>query len=260
MVSILYATIMGIIQGITEWLPISSSGHLVIFQHLFQQPSDLFLDLMLHYGSLLVLLLVFYKDITKMLLSIFFKKYKGYRRYLYLIVIGSVPTAIIGFLFHDVAESLFSSLFAVSISLIITGSLLYLTKYAAPNAADNNTIKSFIIGIVQGIAIIPGISRSGSTISTGMLLGLGRKDSARFSFLLAIPALLGAALYETETSPNLVLDSAYLLPILIGTIVSVIVGYIALKYLLTLINKGRFYKFSYYCWFVGLIFLIVSLI
>lgn len=260
MVSILHAIILGIIQGITEWLPISSSGHLVIFQRIFQLPSDLFLDLMLHYGSLLVLLMVFYKDITKIILSVFVTKYRAYRKYLYWVVIGSIPTAIIGFLFHDIAESLFSSLFAVSISMIITGIMLYLTRYTAPNAAANNSIKSFIIGIVQGIAIIPGISRSGSTISTGMLLGLGRKESARFSFLLAIPALLGAVLYETETSQSLLFSSSYLLPVLIGALASIIVGYMALKYLLALINKGRFYKFSYYCWFVGIIFLIVSLI
>ena len=271
MTSILQAIILGIIQGITEWLPISSSGHLVIFKHLFGLQTDVFLDVMLHYGSLLVIIIVFYKDILKIILSIFTKRFRRYRKLFYFMIIGSVPIAILGYSFHDIFESLFSDIFIVAIALLITGLLLFLTRFKTQQItknikskqlqrSKNNTLKSLTIGIIQAVAIIPGISRSGSTISTSILLGIGRKESARFSFLLAIPALLGAVLYETHTSPNLVFNQSYLLPLLIGTIVSVIVGYISLKWLLKVINKGKLYKFAYYCWIVGIIILVVSLI
>ncbi len=261
MTSIIQAIILGIVQGITEWLPISSSGHLVITKFLFNLQPDILFDIILHYGSLVVIFLVFYKEINKIIFSFFYKKYKKYRKLAYLIIIGSIPTALIGFYFHDAFEKLFSDIFVVSIALIITGFWLYLTRlkmHTSGRKQSNNWLKSLIIGIAQGVAIVPGISRSGSTISTGLLLNLDRKESARFSFLLAIPAILGATLYETHTSPNLIFTQQYLIPILVGTIVSIITGLISLKWLLKVINKGKLYKFAYYCWFVGIILLIVS--
>jgi len=263
MTSIFQAIILGIIQGITEWLPISSSGHLVITKYLFGLQPDVLFDVMLHYGSLIVIFLVFYKEINKIIFSFFCRKYKRYRKLAYLIIIGSIPTAMIGFYFHDMFEKLFSDIFVVSIALIITGCWLYSTKlkvYVSSRRWSNNWLKSLVIGIAQSVAIIPGISRSGSTISTGLLLGLGRKEAARFSFLLAIPAIFGATLYEVHNSPNLVFSESYLFPIIFGTLASIIIGYISLKWLLSIINKGKLYKFAYYCWIVGLVVLIVSLL
>ena len=296
MTSIIQAIILGIIQGITEWLPISSSGHLVITKYLFNIQPDILFDVLLHYGSLIVILTVFYKDIAKIVYSFipqsFFKRkyktfkqhnyYKQYQKLAYYIIIASVPTAMIGFYFHDLFEYLFSDIFAVSIALLVTGLILYSTKFKTQypitrkytiintkqnkttkqhnyNPYQNNTLKSLTIGIAQGLAIIPGISRSGSTISTGLLLGLDKKKAATFSFLLAIPAIFGATLYEIHTAPTYLFNTEYLIPILVGTIFSIITGFLSLKWLLKIINKGHIHRFAYYCWAVGIMILIVSL-
>ena len=274
MTSIIQAIILGIIQGITEWLPISSSGHLVITKYLLNLQPDILFDVLLHYGSLIVILTMFYKDITKIVYALipksFFKRkyktfkqhyyYRQYRKLAYYIIIASIPTALAGYYLHDVFESLFSDIFAVSIALLITGLILFSTKfksqYPITRKNPNNILKSFTIGISQALAIIPGISRSGSTISTGLLLGFSRKQAARFSFLLAIPAIFGATLYQINTTPNYVFNSEYLIPILVGTITSIIVGFLSLKWLLRIIKKGHLHRFAYYCWIVGILILI----
>jgi len=268
----LQAIILGAIQGLTEFLPVSSSGHLVIFQHLFglQEP-ELFFDISVHLGTLLAVILVFWKEIRAIIISmirffiLFFKKevtltyiYKDLDLKLaFLIVIGSIPTAILGLLLYTIKDQIFSSVFLTGMMLLLTGLLLLITYWIKK---DGKTMERFsikdalIIGLMQGIAIIPGISRSGSTIAVGLFLGLNRETAARYSFLLSLPAILGAEILCLKD-----LSVNTLLPIkvtLLGTITSLIVGYCALKALLYVVKQGRIYIFTPYCWLLGIIALI----
>jgi undecaprenyl-diphosphatase len=254
MLTLLKAIILGIIQGITEWLPISSSGHLVIAQQLMHLDVPISFDILLHLGTLLVIFMVFWKDILLTLKAFFkFDFHSFYGRLSLYIIIGSVPTAVIGFTFHDLFESFFSSLFVVAIALLVTGTLLYLTKFF--NGKRNlSSLDSLFIGIFQGLAIIPGISRSGSTIGLGLLLGNKKEQVAKFSFLLSIPAILGASIFDLK---DFSFTSLGTLNVIIGLITAIIVGYISLKYLLKVIMENKFYYFAYYCWILGLIILIL---
>lgn len=248
--------ILGTVQGLTEWLPVSSSGHLVIFEEFFKMKTSLFFNIILHIASLLVLLIVFRNDIKKIILSFFKKEYKNYRKIGYLIIIGTIFTAIIALIFKDIFVSLFSNTLVVGIALLITGSLLFFSKFVKEKKQEVNFKDSIFIGLMQGFAIIPGISRSGSTISLGLFLGLKREEAARFSFLLFIPAVIGALLFdllELKTFDN------NLSSLVIGFIVSFIVSYLTLKWFLKLIRNKSFHKFAYYCFILGVIVVLFSL-
>ena len=262
-----YAVILGVIQGLTEFLPISSSGHLVIFQHLFGlvRP-ELFFDASLHVGTMAAVIVVFWKEIQGIILSfahfllaVFNKKvsladsYKDNNiKFALLIIAGSIPTAVIGFSFHKIADQLFSSTSMVGVMLFITGSILLGTRYIKPGCRDISSFKvkdALIIGAVQGLAIIPGISRSGSTIAAGLFLKLDREIAAKYSFLLSVPAIFGA---EIITFKNLTSLSVFSFKVtILGTFVSFIAGYCALKILLYVVRHGRLYLFAPYCWIAG---------
>jgi len=248
--------ILGLIQGLTEWLPVSSSGHLVIYQQLFNTGTPVVVDVMLHVATLLVILLVFWKDIIEMLAAVVTLDFRSkYGKLAILIVIGSIPTAIIGLVFHDVFIGLYSNLTYVGIALMINGTILFSTKFFKGNGKIR-VLDSMIIGIAQGIAIIPGISRSGITISTGLFRGVDRKAAAAFSFLLAVPAIAGAAILESR---NLTADIDYLA---LGSamIVAVIIGYLSLRLVLKIVLRKKLHYFSYYCWIVGAIILVAQAI
>ncbi len=259
---------LGLIQGLTEFLPVSSSGHLVIFQHLFglREPA-IFFDISVHGGTLLAVLLFFRKDLGTMAAALLdaFRRL-GRRetsfsevfqeadvRLALLIVVGSVPTAILGLLFHQVAEVLFGSIFMVGWMLLATGTVLWLTlkvTHAGRDVEGFRNREALIIGTVQGLAIIPGISRSGSTIAAGLFLGLSRETAARYSFLLSIPAILGA---EALAVKDLLGGAAALdAGTVLGTATAAVTGYFALVFLLFVIRKGRFHLFAPYCWLLGL--------
>ncbi len=178
-----------------------------------------------------------------------------------LIVIGSIPTAVLGLLFRGIADRLFASAFIAGIMLMVTGLLLWITRWAADRlkqaGADRLTPKNaLIIGVVQGLAIIPGISRSGSTISIGLLLGINREKAARYSFLLSIPAIIGAGLLSLKeglSQADLTIQIS-----LLGAITAALVGYGALKSLLHVVKKGRLHLFAPYCWLVGILAIIFS--
>jgi undecaprenyl-diphosphatase len=255
MVTIIETLLLAIVQGITEWFPISSSGHLVIFQQLLKINAPVSFDVMLHFGSLISVIAVFWRDIIKIIKSIFklnFKTEEG-KLFLYLIT-GSIPTAIIGLLFKDFFESLFTNSLAVGVFLIINGFILFFTKYFN-GVKKLNFYDSIIIGISQGISIIPGISRSGITISTGLLRKLDKEIVIRYSFLLSLLAVTGATLIKSK---DLVLGQIPYDITLIGIIVSSLVGYFALKSVIKLLVNKKFHKFAYYCWVVGLIIIIFS--
>ncbi len=264
------AVILGVVQGLTEFLPISSSGHLVLFQHLFgfREP-ELLLDAALHFGTLLAVCIHFRRDLRTMVVDAGWLIRQPFahtphppssqRPLLWWILVGSLPTAIIGLVFKDALEKAFGSVPLVGAMLLVTGTLLLLTRIASRPNTSKRTMGLLIalaIGTVQGIAIIPGISRSGATIACGLLLGLERELAGRFSFLLSIPAIAGAlALQLLEGNSGHI----GLLPLITGVAVSGLVGLLALKVLMGMVRKGQLSFFAPYCWLVGLIVLFSSL-
>ncbi|MCG8516331.1 MAG: undecaprenyl-diphosphate phosphatase [Halanaerobiales bacterium] len=254
---IIKVVLLGIIQGLTEFLPVSSSGHLVLFQSLFGIESDqLTLEVFLHFGTLLPIIIIFRKDIIDIIL---FKKEK--RQLTWLIIIGMIPTGLIGFFLKDFFAGLYSSVSLVGFMLLITGLLLYLAERLGHNRkslAEMNGVNAGLIGIAQGIAIIPGISRSGITIVAALLQGLDRESAARYSFLLSIPVIFGAGLLETKDVLASGLEGLSWLMLAAGTTAAAISGYFAIKYLLHILKKGRLSIFSYYCWTIGLLILLLA--
>lgn len=270
-----YALLLGIVQGLTEFLPVSSSGHLVLFQHLFglTQP-EVFFDICLHIGTLLAIVMVFRRELGHMVLTLIrlpaLLKKAGSAGKLYetdedirlmtLIVIGTIPTGMIGLLLKPIAADLFSNIWIVGVMLVVTGTLLWLTRRAPEKGRLIGTLHlkdALIIGLVQGVAIIPGISRSGSTICIALLMGIDRETAGRYSFLLSIPAILGALVLGMDSS-DIGDSSASPAVILFGTIVAALAGYLALVVLLRMIRKGKLSVFAPYCWGVGLVALLLT--
>lgn len=243
------AIISGIVQGITEFFPISSSGHLVILHNIFGLKQEtLTFDVFLHFGTLISIIVFFRKDIFALL-------NKDYTM-LKFIIIGSIPTFIIGILFRDTVESMFNSGKLAGISLIVTGFFLIFTSIAAMHwkmahkATQLNKGTSILIGIAQGIAIIPGVSRSGATIGTALAAGINEGVALKFSFLLALPAVLGANLLKMrQIYGNLV--SMDTIPFLAGGLAAMITGLFAIKVLFGILKKNLFYLFGIYCIVAG---------
>ncbi|MBW1615742.1 MAG: undecaprenyl-diphosphate phosphatase [Deltaproteobacteria bacterium] len=261
------AVILGIIQGLTEFLPISSSGHLVIFQNLLQTAGDLdfVFDTALHLGTLLSIIIFFMPKIRSLIKSFFklirliFKRKLSEAlkepdiKILVLIIAASVPTAIIGLLLGGIIQSLLGSAKITGIMLIITGIILWLTKYAKNDKFGIEKFsfkKGFLIGIAQGFSVIPGISRSGSTISAGLFLGIKPEVCAEFSFLLSIPAILGAQIISFA---NFSCQAIPFKIIAAGVFAAFASGYIALILLMKTVKKGKFYYFAPYCWVIGIL-------
>lgn len=270
-----HAIILGTVQGLTEFLPVSSSGHLVLFQHFFglKEP-ELFFDICLHAGTLVAIVLVFFREIGSILKTLIrlpslSRESGGFKplfesneevRISVLILTGTIPTGILGVLFHEAADHLFSNVPLVGGMLLVTGSLLWTTRRAKTFGRPLLRMgfkDSLIVGLVQGISILPGISRSGATISTALLLGIDRETAGRYSFLLSVPAIMGATVLGFE-SGLLEKSSASPAALVGGTLAAAIIGYLALQLLLRIIKHGRFYTFSPYCWMVGILTLIFS--
>ena len=193
MIELIQAIILSIVQGITEWLPISSSGHLAIFQIIFGF-QNLAFDVFLHFASIFAVIIVFWKDIIR-LLNV---KKKENLKYIGFIIIGIIPAGIIGVLFKHQIENFFSSLVYLGIFFMLSGVLVYSTKFSKVRKDKPNFLDSIFIGAFQAIAILPGVSRSGATISSGLFRGLNKEEAVKFSFFMAIPVILGAALVELK--------------------------------------------------------------
>ncbi len=249
--NIFEAIILGIVQGLTEFLPISSSGHLVIGQKLLgiSIPGNAF-EVVVHVGTLCSVLIVFWPDILRLLKSI---KSSTTQKYIIAILLGSLPVVIIGLVFKDAITGAFENIRIVAITLMITGLVLLSTKYLNTKQKDVSIGKGIMIGIAQALAIIPGISRSGSTISIGMYLGIAPEKAAKFSFLLAIPVIAGAGLITGLDIMESNEPALHMSILLGGFISSLIVGWISLKWLLVLIKYGKFYWFGVYCIIVSLL-------
>ena len=268
-ISLIESIILGLVQGATEFLPISSSGHLVIMHTLFGagEPQLLF-DVMLHVGTLAAIVVVFRKDLARLgraACGIFrggnTEDHED-RRLVMAIVIGCVPTALIGVGFSEHFERLFASITAAGTGLLATGIILMSTAWREKifHGAESRfpgrvgAVQALVIGAVQGLAIFPGVSRSGTTIAVALLLGIERESAARFSFLLAIPAIAGAFIFELKdfqpaTSPGI----TGMATMLSGMIVAAITGIVALRFLLGIVKRGRISLFAYYCWALGLL-------
>jgi len=244
------AIILGIIQGFTEFLPISSSGHLVLGQALLgvDSPGNV-VEVVTHLGTLLSVIWVFWKDLSSILISF---QNQDTQKYILFLIMGTLPAVIIGLAARDMITDLFDSIPMVAGSLIFTGIILLLTQKLNRKNKQLNLKTGLIIGLTQAFAMMPGISRSGMTISTGLALGLSGKDAAKFSFLLAIPVIAGAGLLTVlDTQPGSI--SIPMLQLLLAFFSAFIVGTISLKWLLGLLESGKFHRFGYYCLMVGLI-------
>jgi undecaprenyl-diphosphatase len=276
------AFILGIVQGLTEFLPISSSGHLVISQQLLGlTESELYFDVSVHIGTLVAVVIFFRQDLgciasslVKYIAAVLNREpsltHKGKDPHLklaLLIVIGTLPTAIVGLFLRQWSDQIFASVLIAGSMLVITGILLFITGFllwgtrrVQKQAKDVDMFRkkdALAIGLVQGLAIIPGISRSGSTIAVGLFLGLERETAARFSFLLSIPAILGAGLLifmDIPEGTHFPFASAF-----IGGLTSCVVGYVSLRFLVTIVKKGNLYVFAPYCWIAGLLSLFLGL-
>jgi undecaprenyl-diphosphatase len=249
MVTLIEVFILAVIQGLTEWLPVSSSGHLVITQKILGLNLPLIFDVMLHVGTLIVVLTVFRKDAAEIIKALVKRDFETEEGKLALfIAVGSVPIAIIGFVFYDFFKSLFDNLLVVGVALLITGCVLFFSERRIGNR-KMGILDSLLIGLAQGVAIVPGVSRSGVTVATGLLRKIGKATAFRYSFLLSVPAVIGATVMESR---ELLVGNIDVVPLFLGTIISMIVGYVSLKLLQKIIMSEKFHLFAYYCWTVGI--------
>jgi len=258
------AVILGIVQGLTEFLPVSSSGHLVLGKALFGLTSqDIAFEVFVHFGTLLAVLTIFKREVVSLL--------KGMKAFLLLrfasentsederegltllklVTIGTLPAATIGFMFKEMFEEAFLHPEFVCGALIATGLLLLSSRFANERTLKFDWLKSLIVGVAQIAAILPGISRSGTTITTGMLVGVERTESARFSFLLAIPLILAATVLQSVELLSRFPSGKDVINLVIGTVAAYGSGLFAIKWLMRVVQHGNFDRFAYYCIVVG---------
>lgn len=287
--SIFEAIFLGILQGLTEFLPVSSSGHLAIFQKFFHvKEATVSFDVILHLGTLVAVAVVYWKDIVKLVVEGFLilvdycfnlkefvlsvaKKQEpeyrrivtsAYRKFALLVIVSTIPTAILGVVLESIVESASATLIVPGICLLVTAALLFVSDRLPDGdktPKKTSWLNAIFIGIVQGLATLPGISRSGSTITAGLFCGLRRDFVVKYSFLMSIPAILGAVVLKlpkmkadiSSTGP-----AAYIL----GALFAAVVGYICIKTMLVVVKKKKFTYFAYYCVLLGIVAIIGSFI
>ena len=259
---IIKVIILGIVQGLTEFLPVSSSGHLVLAAEFlnFHEEGVAF-EVFVHLGTLLSVLVVFRKKIIQMLIApyqIWVKENKNEdyveaSKWTLFIFIGTIPAAVIGLIFKDEIEGIFSSFELVLAMLFVTGTMMIGSRFIQNQNKDVTGIKSVFIGFAQAFAILPGISRSGSTIVTGMLLGIDRSKAAEFSFLLSVPVILGATILKIKDLLDSQISSNEIAMLLIGMVSAFVSGYLAIIWLLDIVKKGKLEWFGLYCYLAVLL-------
>ena len=260
---VLNAIILGIIQGLTEFLPVSSSGHLEIFKVILgdnKLPNEsLLMTVILHFATACSTIVVFKDDIKDLILGLFsFEKNDSFW-FSVKIILSMVPAVFVGFFFESEIESLFNgNLTIVGAMLILTGALLFLADKAKPSEKKINLSSSLLVGIAQAIAIIPGISRSGATISTAVILGIDKENAAKFSFLMVVPLIIGKVIKDI-TSAETIVNNESVFPLIIGFVFAFITGMIACKWMIKLVKNSKLKYFSIYCFLIG-IFSIISAI
>ena len=257
------AFLLGVVQGLTEFLPISSSGHIeiskVILGSSFDKNEGLLFTIILHFATSLSTMFFFRKDIIDIFKGLLTKKWNESKKFSLSILISMIPAVFIGLLYEDFINSLFNgNLILVAAMLYITGLLLFLSDFLKLKKKEITYKNSFIIGLAQAIAILPGISRSGATIATSVIMGIDREKAARFSFIMVIPLIFGS-MFKSMIDYDFNLESFNILSLLIGFISAFITGLFACKWMIRLVKSSKLYYFSIYCWIVGSIIVAYSL-
>jgi len=244
------AIVLGIIQGLTEFLPVSSSGHLVLAEHLLnvKMPGVTF-EVLIHLGTLVSVLIYFRARLYRLVQALFVRDMVGERQILLFLLIGTVPAGVAGILLRDLFETTFSNPVETSVELIITGLILLIPRFFRAGNKGMSIGSAIVMGIGQAIAILPGISRSGTTIVSGMLAGVKPSEAAEFSFLLSIPAIGGAILLEAKHLLDM--PTVLIMPYSVATLISFLFGLLSVYVVLTSVKRGKFDYFAYYCFAIG---------
>jgi len=253
------ALIFGLVQGLTEFLPVSSEGHLEIVKYLFGGIEESFLfSIVVHGATVLSILVVFWKEITKLLRGVFRFTMNEETAYVLKLVVSMIPVAIVGFTLRDKVESLFVANMDITGSFLLV-TALFLTVGHFVRKRDNPITYggAFIMGIAQALAVLPGLSRSGSTISTGLMLGNSKNELARFSFLMVIVPIIGANFVEVVTTDSSAVDLV-IAPLIIAFITAFVSGYLACRWMIDIVRKGKLVWFALYCLIVGLSLIIFA--
>lgn len=270
------AIILGLAQGLAEFLPISSSGHLALLQYFFDVSAENVLPfaVLLHFGTLVSVFIVYWKDIVELvkeLGAVISDIFRGrglrinanpVRRLGFMIIVATIPTAVIGLLFNDAFAALYLSLVSIGIGLLITGTILFVAERMS---RSNKTVKEMkfrnavFVGIMQGIAICPGISRSGSTLFGGLISGLNKEFAVKFAFLISIPSILGSVIMEAPDAFRAGMDISLIGPVAVGVVVSALSGLFAIKAMIKLVSNKRLIGFSVYTWALGIAVIIYGM-
>jgi len=284
--TMLSSIFLGLVQGISEFLPISSSGHLSLFQNFFGltgTDGNLFFDVLLHLGTLIAIFVYYWKDIldllkelVRLVATLFGKgerkgpvtpsggrklKLTPESRMILMIIVATVPLVFV-LPIKDKVESLYGNVVFIGCALLATGTILFISDRLAKGKKTARTatmLDAFLVGIGQAVAVVPGLSRSGTSISAGMLRGFQRKFAVRFSFLMSIPAVLGANIISIKDAMEAGIDTSLMPMYVVGTIVAAVSGYFAIRLVNLLADKGKFGNFAYYCWGVGAAALVATL-
>lgn len=262
---LIQAILLGLLQGVTEFLPVSSSGHLALARALLGRDLEtgITFEIVVHFGSFCSIAVYYHREIREIINDLFKSfSFNGIRtrRFMHdpntrlslIILLSMIPAMIVGFTLKDTIEMMFINPVFVSCMLLVTGTLLFLTKFTTRLQKDVDYKRGLLMGVAQAMAIIPGISRAGSTISAGLFTRIDRVKVTNFSFLMVLPVLAGAMLLEVTEIAEHGIEQAVVISLIAGFFTSLIAGYISLTYLVILLKKEMFHYFSYYCWFVGI--------
>ena len=274
----LEALLLGLLQGLTEYLPISSSGHLTLGSNMFgiEEPETILpFTVLLHVATVLSTIVILHKEITWIFKGLFkftpnneskglLGKLNHQQRYALAILVSMIPVGIVGVFFKDAVEETFSSLLVVGCCLLLTAALLTFSYYATPKQKKEISIKdAFVIGLGQAMAVLPGLSRSGTTIATGLILGNSKQNMAQFSFLMVIPPILGEALLETIDMFEVGISASFggISPtaLIVGFLAAFLSGCAACKWMISIVRRGKLIYFAYYCLAVGIATIVFSL-
>lgn len=271
------AILLGVIQGLAEFLPISSSGHLSVFQHFFGMTTDasdnLFFDVLLHLGTLAAVFVAYWGEIKGMILEFFTmigvrklprgqKPDRLSRRLIFFIIVATLPLVLV-LPIKDYVDGLYGNTFFIGFAFLLTGTLLFLSDRMTRGNKDlksSTLVDVLLVGCAQAVAVVPGLSRSGSTVAAGLSRGFSREFAVKFSFLLSIPAVLGANLLSLIDAIQVGIDWSLMPMYIAGVLTAAVSGYLAIRLLKFITQRGSFGAFCYYCWGAGLVTLILSLI
>lgn len=259
-VSILEIVPLGIIQGLTEWLPVSSTAHLKIAQHFMNLEVTPLLDVTLHIGTLIVVIFYFRKDVKDILVALVHLDFTSeYGRLIPLIVVATIPTGIIGILYAEFLEQTFQTLLIIGVTFLIGATWLYTSRIGKENVGTITPLTAVIMGVAQGLASFPGLSRSGTTVSTALVLGLKRESAFRFSFLLSIPAIIGDTAFEAyHNRGQFAIQNISSIALLLGVVLAAVFGYIAIRLVSNLVRSKRFHYFAFYTWILGMTLIVLT--